>query len=181
MSRTTIQFATYPRTEPPPDFVRPVVSVFQAHEDAIATVHREKGLTSDEVLAILHGDLVGLGFEAESGKRRDQKIERPVFYGNNGVPTVRYQTDAYHHDWRCGLEIEAGRAWMGNAVYRDLVQALVMVQVDHLVLAVPNGYRYKTGGRDVVSADFSNTAHLADALYGHSRFRLPYGLVLIGY
>jgi hypothetical protein len=32
--------------------------------------------------------------------------------------------------------VEAGRAWMGNAIYRDLLQALVMVQVDHLILAV---------------------------------------------
>ncbi len=30
---------------------------------------------------------------------------------------------------------------MGNAVYRDLIQALIMVQVDHLVLAVPNAYK----------------------------------------
>jgi len=30
---------------------------------------------------------------------------------------------------------------MGNAIYRDLIQALVMVQVDHLVLAVSNIYK----------------------------------------
>jgi len=26
---------------------------------------------------------------------------------------------------------------MGNAVYRDLIQALVMVELEHLILAVP--------------------------------------------
>src|SRR5215217_7900285 len=66
------------------------------------------------------------------------KIERPVFYGENGIPTLRYEIDAYHPDWRCGLEVEAGRAWMGNAVYRDLIQAAVMVGVQHLCLAVSN-------------------------------------------
>ena len=27
---------------------------------------------------------------------REQKIERPVFFGENGVPALRYQIDAYH-------------------------------------------------------------------------------------
>jgi hypothetical protein len=104
-----------------------------------------------------------------------------VFFGEDGRPTLRYQIDAYHPNWRCGLEIEAGRAWMGNAVYRDLVQAMVMVQVDHLCLAVPNGYRYKSGGRDTVSADYKNTVEVAEALFGHTRVRIPYGLTVIGY
>jgi hypothetical protein len=60
------------------------------------------------------------------------------------------------------LEIEAGRAWMGNAVYRDLIQALVMVEVDVLALAVPNGYRYKSGGKTMVSKDYSNTCAVTD-------------------
>lgn len=97
-----------------------------------------KGLTSDAVLGVLHSQLEALGFQVEKGKVREQKIERPVFFGENGVPALRYQIDAYHPGWRCGLEVEAGRAWMGNAIYRDLIQALVMVQVDHLVLAVSN-------------------------------------------
>jgi len=70
---------------------------------------------------------------------------------------------------------------MGNAVYRDLIEALVMVNVEHLVLAVPNGYRYKSGGRTVTSNDYQNTLAVADALYGHSRMTLPYGLIVIGY
>ena len=77
----------------------------------------------------------------------DQKIDRPVFFGENGIPALRYQIDAYHPVWKCGLEVEAGRAWMGNAIYRDLIQALVMVQVEHLVLAVSNVYRYQSGGK----------------------------------
>jgi hypothetical protein len=64
---------------------------------------------------------------------------RPVFFGENGMPTLSYQIDAYHPEWRAGLEVEAGRAWMGNAIYRDLIQALVMVQVDHVVLACRMG------------------------------------------
>ena len=176
-----ISYISYPRTEPPPHFAAEVVGVFERHLSEIDTVHLEKGLTSDEVLAALAGDLVGLGFQVEQGKKKADQIERPVFFGENGIPTVRYQVDGYHPVWRCGLEIEAGRAWMGNAVYRDLIQALVMIEVDHLCLAVSHQYKYKSGGRPMTSRDYPNARDLLDALYGHSRMKLPYGLLLIGY
>ena len=177
----SIRYTSYPRTEPPPAFVDKVVGVFQEHRTDISTETLAKGLTSDQVLNLLRQDLVQLGFEVEEGKRRAQKIQRPVFYGENGVPTVRYEVDAYNSEWQCGLEIEAGRAWMGNAVYRDLIQACVMVQVKYLVLAVPNAYKYLNAGRQAVSHDYENAIALAEALFGHSRFRLPYDLVVIGY
>jgi hypothetical protein len=56
-----------------------------------------------------------------------------------------------------------------------------MVQVDTLILAVPNSYKYKSSGRDVTSSDFDNTIRIAETLYGHSRVHLPYTLVVIGY
>ncbi len=93
----------------------------------------------------------------EASKKRVDKLERPVFYGENGIATLRYEIDAYHPDWMCGLEVEAGRGWMGNAVYRDLIQAAVMVGVEHLYLAVCNAYRYTSGGRPAVSRDYENT------------------------
>ena len=77
--------------------------------------------------------------------------------------------------------MEAGRAWMGNAVYRDLIQAMVMVQVDHLILAVPNIYKYQSGGKAARSTDYQNTRDVAEALYSHTRLKLPYGLTVIGY
>jgi hypothetical protein len=157
--------------------------VFNAgkHEAVISTTALPKGLKSDEVLAVMGDDLQALGFQVETGKQRNQKIDRPVFFGENGAPTLNYQIDAYQPVWRAGLEIEAGRAWMGNAVYRDLIQAAVMVGVDYLYLAVPNGYRYKSSGRETISRDYENTRDVADALFGHSRLRLPYRLVVIGY
>lgn len=122
-----------------------------------------------------------MGFEIEMGKRREQKIKRPVFFGENAAPSLQYEIDGWHPQWRAGLEIEAGRAWMGNAVYRDLVQALVMVDLDFLFLAVPNAYRYKTNERDTVSNDYANTVAVADALFGQSRIRMPFSLCVIGY
>jgi hypothetical protein len=94
---------------------------------------------------------VAVGFEIEAGKHAAEKIERPVFYGENGVPELRYHIDAYHPVWKCGLEIKAGRGWMGNAVYRDLVQALVMVQVDHLFPAVANQYTIPKSAQNAIN------------------------------
>jgi len=176
-----IRYQSYPQTEPPPLFVPKVVDAFRRHESEISTRELEKGLTSDQVLSVLSKDLLQLGFEVELGKRKDQKIHRPVFFGENGEPTLKYEVDAFHKEWKCGLEVEAGRGWMGNAVYRDLVQAMVMVEVDVLLLAVSNTYKYKSSGKDSVSHDYDNAVKVAETLYGHNRFKLPYQLVVIGY
>ena len=176
-----IRFTSYPKTQPPNGFILPVVAAFQSNEAKIGTENNKKGLTSDEVLQVLAGELEAAGWKVEKGKLRSQKIDRPVFYGENGKPALNYQIDAYHPLYRCGLEVEAGRGWMGNAVYRDLVQALVMVEVDHLILAVSNQYVYKNKGKSISSADYENTIEVADALYGHNRLKLPYGLTVIGY
>ncbi len=178
---SSIRFSTFPRTESPADFLQELVDVFVRHEADISTRDLAKGLTSDEVLGILRSDLSELGFDVETGKRADQKIRRPVFFGENAQPSLQYEIDAWHPEWFVGLEVEAGRAWMGNAVYRDLIQALVMVNMEHLILAVPNTYRYKSSGRGVVSNDFDNTVAVADALYGHSRIRMPFSLCVFGY
>jgi hypothetical protein len=111
MKSTSIRFSTFPRTGPPPGFTEDLVQVFINHEDEIATEANSKGLNSDEVLAMLADDLTGLGFEVEAGKKKENKLDRPVFFGENGLPTLRYEIDAYHPHWRCGLEIEAGRGW----------------------------------------------------------------------
>jgi hypothetical protein len=178
---TVIRFTSFPLTQPPPQFVSTVVQIFSDHAGKISTSALEKGLTSDAVLAILRDQLVGVGFAVETGKRQGQKIKRPVYFGENGKPDLQYEIDAFHPDWRCGLEIEAGRAWMGNAIYRDIIQALVMVNLDHLVLAVPNTYKYLTNSKSTVSKDYQNTVAVAGAIYGHSRIAMPFGLTVLGY
>src|SRR5918994_1037541 len=181
MEKSTVRFSTFPRTEPPPGFVEDVVAVFRQHEKEIATEVNDKGLKSDDVLAVLAPDLTNVGFQVEASKKKVDKLQRPVFFGENSIPTLRYEIDAYHPGWKCGLEVEAGRGWMGNAVYRDLVQAAVMVGVEYLCLAVSNVYRYRSSGKPATSRDYANTLQVAEAIYGHSRLRLPYSLVLIGY
>lgn len=177
----TIRFSTFPRTQPPPFYTVSIRDIFRAQADKIGTENLAKGLTSDQVLSLLRPQLIELGFKVEASKIAADKIKRPVFFGENGTTTLQYEIDAYHETWKCGLEIEAGRAWMGNAVYRDLIQAMVMVELETLILCVPVGYRYQSGGKLTVSRDYDNTIAVADAIYGHSRIEMPYRLIVIGY
>ncbi len=70
---------------------------------------------------------------------------------------------------------------MSNAIYRDLIQALAMVDMDHLTLAVPQVYRFKSNGRPAESRDYQKTVAVAQALYARSRIEMPFSLCVIGY
>lgn len=181
MADSSIRYQSFPRTSPPPEFARELVNVFRAHEDEIATEDLDDGLKSDAVLAELRGDLTDIGFDVEEGKKKEEKIFRPVLFGENGEPQLQYEVDAYHPEYGCGLEVEAGRAWKGNAIYRDLIQAMMMVQVDTLALAVPNVYRYSRGDSIGENPAYRKTRDVIATLYDIGRADLPYDTVLIGY
>jgi hypothetical protein len=176
-----IRFSTYPRTEAPPKFAKHIVDVFRSHEARISTIALPKGLKSDEVLGVVANDLMSLGFAVETGKSKEEKVVRPVFFGEDGAAELTYQVDGFHDEWRCGIEIEAGRASMGNAIYRDLIQASLMVDLEHLCLAVPMSYKFQSGGKTSVSRDYDSAKAVASAVYSHSRLKMPYRLLVIGY
>lgn len=177
---STVRYFYYPRTKVPPSFADEIAGAFRVNEEEIGTEALEDGLKSDEVLKVLRPDLEALGFSVESGKKKEDLIKRPVLFGKNGEPELRYEVDGYHEGWRCGIEVEAGRAWKGNAVYRDIVQGLMMVQVDTLVLAVPNVYRYGADNQYDNRA-FDYTKNVVDTLYATDRFDPPYDLMVLGY
>jgi hypothetical protein len=77
-SKSTIRFTSFPRTEPPPEFIPKVIGAFRAFEAEMGTPILDKGLTSDEVLGLLRPHLKALEFEIEAGKLRVNRIERPV-------------------------------------------------------------------------------------------------------
>lgn len=172
-----VRFTCFPRTKPPPRFVELLVGVFASADEVIGAASAEKGFGSDRVLAEIAPSLRRIGFQVESGKKIAGRIDRPVFFGEGGTPSLRYQVDAYQAEWQCGLEVEAGRGLMGNAFYRDLVQAMVMVEVEHLCVALLNRYEFSAGH----SNDYHKAIDVADALYSHDRVGLPFGLTVIGY
>jgi hypothetical protein len=168
-----VQYISFPQTETPLELYQDIIQAFNSHFAEISSEDLEQHLPSNSVLEVVGESLENIGFLVEG--RQQNTIHRPVFFGENGQPTVRYQIDSYQPVWRCGLEVEAGRSWNGNAVHRDLIQGLVMTDVDILVIAVPKIYRPGN------IRPFDKAKDLAQALYGHSRMKLPYKLLLIGY
>jgi hypothetical protein len=137
---------------------------------------------SDDALRVLAPGLTALGFVVETGKTRAGKIPRPVLFGDQGAWALQYEIDAFHGQHGIALEVEAARATMGNAIYRDLVQASLIVDVAFLVLAVPIAYRYRSGSRRVTARSYRDTLSVVEAIYTGDRLRLPFeGLLVVGY
>jgi hypothetical protein len=73
--------------------------------------------------------------EIESGKGKAHTIRGPVLFGDEGSERVAFEVDGVHDKLGIVLEVEAGRGALGNAVYRDLVRASLIVGVKLLFLA----------------------------------------------
>lgn len=129
------------------------------------------------MLETVRPELEEVRFDVEEGRRAEERIHRPVLFGEDGEPELQYEVDGYHPEWRCGSEVEAGRALQGNAIYRDLIQAAVMVRTDTLALAVPNAYRCSSG----TNRAFEETRSVVETLYRTKRFDLPYDLLPVGH
>jgi hypothetical protein len=154
---------------------------------ARADIDTTKGLQkkSNEILSRLRPKLEALGFTVEKGKRDNQKIHRPVLFGEMGKPGHKYEIDAFREDPGIVLEIEAGRAIKGNAIYRDLIQMSLMVDITFAVIAMPLTYRHKRRKQDTKTigvASYNAGRRLLDAIYASQRLQLPFkGILLIGY
>jgi hypothetical protein len=60
-----IRYQTFPRTVNPPEFAEKVAKIFRDHEQQISTTILKKGLTSDEVLRVIRGNLENWGLNAK--------------------------------------------------------------------------------------------------------------------
>ena len=122
----------YPRSLIPPDWVAGVVDLFSVKKSELDT--GKKHNTSNVVLEGIRAGLENMGFHVEGGTP-EKTIYRPVHFGEFGQPDRQYQIDSYHRELRIGLEVEAGRSIRGNAVYRDIIQTSLLVDVDFFALA----------------------------------------------
>ena len=120
---------------------------------------------SNIVLAKIRNDLEKIGFQVEIGKKKHERIDVPVLFGLEGHPAKSFQADAYNKNTKWVLEVEAGRAYTNNQFLKDLFQASVMVDVEHLCIAVRNDCR----GSD----DFLNIKKFFDTLYASNKFTIP--------
>jgi hypothetical protein len=173
-------FTYYPRWQRPPEWVTQLAGVFTEHQSSIDS--RSGAAVSNEVLRLVCSSLIAMGFLTESSKSNDGQLPRPVFFGENGVPTRQYKIDSYLSELRIALEIEAGRAVAGNAIYRDIVQMALLVDVDYAAVAVPLAYRYSSAGKTQQTEPYRHCISILEAIYGGRRLDLPFqGFLLIGY
>src|SRR5262249_41768914 len=128
------------RTAPPPwvvDFIATVSAARPLIDTAKVT-----GLKSNKVLAAIKPGLEALGYTVEDPVTK-QKLRRPVLFGDNGVAEVRYDVDAVHDQLGIVVEIEAGGGGRGNALYRDLIRASLIVDTQFLVIGMMQTYRHE--------------------------------------
>ena len=171
----------YPASDVPPSWVGDLTGVFGGVNESIDSSVIQ-GAMSDGILAALCPGLIGLGYQVETSKKAIDKIERPVLFGDEGAPRVHYQIDAWLPDSGVVVEVEAGRGWMGNAFYRDLVRTSLIVGARYLAIGMKDKYVYSSGGKKVTGHDYENSRDQLDAIYASGRLQLPFeGVLLIGY
>jgi len=167
-----VVWQTFPRSARPPETVSTLVSIFQNHHSALGSL--EHNLQSNDVLGIVADDLRVAGFKVELSKAADDKIAVPVLYGLNGKVEKSFHADAFHPLDGVVLEVEAGRAMDNNQILKDLFQACMMQDAQHLVICLRNVYRR--------NRDFEKALVWFDTLYASQRLRLPLSTVtLVGY
>jgi hypothetical protein len=168
----------FPTSHRPPEWVREFVGVVESARSSIDS-SQVNGVSSDAALAALRPGLTSLGYQVEGSKRRNDRIRRPVLFGEQGVEREAFEVDAIHDELGVLVEIEAGRGAMSNAVCRDLVRTSLIVDVRFLALGVMLEYRYAKSG---VTQSYRDTKRLLDAIFASGRLRLPFqGVLLFGY
>jgi hypothetical protein len=85
----------YPPRERAPEWVADVLAVFASVQDELDSLVIT-GTTSDIALGMLRPGLIGLGFDVEAGKKKIEKIRRPVLFGEMGAEELAYEVDAFH-------------------------------------------------------------------------------------
>lgn len=175
----------FPRNERPPSWVGALVACTGEVQSRIDTSSAPIELvdrTSDAILAELRPSLEALGYQVERGKRANDKITRPVLFGNDGKVEVAYDIDAFHDELGIAVEVEAGRGAANSADYRDLVRTSLLLDAEYLALFMPLVYRYKQSGKTQNKPAYANSRRQLEALYASRRLRLPFkGVLLVGY
>ncbi len=168
-----INWIYFPLGDRPPIMVVDIVKVF---EDTSENINSETHVQQESnlVLSKIRDGLIGLGFQVESGKKADEKINVPVLFGKNGRLVRSFDVDAYCEQEGFVIEVEAGRGVTNYQFLKDLFQACMMNEVNYLAIAVRNKYRN--------SRDYEKVQTFFETLFASQRLILPLkGILIIGY
>lgn len=174
-----INYQFFPRS-------RGVTTEIQQIIDCFKTVDDERDnklhLVSNDMLALLRPHLESVGFRVEQGKKKEEKIDVPVLFGENNVIDKSFYADALSADGHIVIEVEAGRAVYNNQFLKDIFQACMMYEVEYLVIAVLNEYSSLSNGNPVIHRDYQIIKTFLETLYINGRLQLPLkGILLVGY
>lgn len=171
-----IQYQYFPKSERMPDHLIDLIDIFSKKDELISSFHNQ--LKSDEVLNVLAPEMEKLGYLVEKGKSAKYKIRIPVLYGRNNTIEKAFEVDGFHKITGTVVEIEAGRGVMNHQFLKDLFEAIVMQEINYLVIAIRNIYEYS----NTQSEDFEKVLEFIDVLYTSNRINLPLkGILIIGY
>lgn len=172
-----INWIYFPKSKKLPDHLNNVISVFENHStkiDSSKNDNNEHRLNSNAVLKIIENDLEASGYAVEKGKKKIEKIRRPVLYGKNGLEELSFEADGYNKLTKTVIEVEAGRAVINYQFLKDIFQASMMIDTDYLVLAVRNSYK--------ANDDFDKINKFLEITFLTNRITFDLkGILLIGY
>ena len=88
MTKTSVRFISFPKTEPPPSFAAELAGVFRRHEAEIATTVLKKGLTSPAGTEHAGGRLYSPSAANSRGAQFDTSVGRAPFQFTLGAGQV---------------------------------------------------------------------------------------------
>ncbi len=167
-----INWQYYPKSDKIPHHLFQVVQVFDEQSSKIDSANHK--LSSDDVLTHVRGGLENVGYKVEKSKLRADKIHVPVLFGRNGSLEKYFEADGLNSNTKTVIEVEAGRGVTNHQFLKDLFQACMMHDIEHLIIAVRNLYAASRDSEKVIS--------FLDTLYASNRLTLPLnGILIIGY
>ena len=122
-----IRWISYPKSKRPPLIAQKISTVFERVSSSIDST--SKDLASNAVLELLANGLRDIGFRVERGKRKEDGIDVPVLFGQNGKVEKTFRVDAYDPDEGVVLEVEAGRGVLNYQFLKHIFQACMMSDV----------------------------------------------------
>ena len=167
-----INYQLFPRSLGIGGKLQCVIDVFKTVDAKKSSAH----LVSNDMLALVRPGLEALGFIVETGKKKKDMIIVPVLFGENGTIDKSFYADALNVDEKIVIEVESGRAVSNNQFLKDIFQACMMLNIEHLVIAVLNEYVVTVNGKPTISHDFQTVKTFLETLYVPLK-----SILLIGY
>ena len=174
-----INYQFFPRSHGVTPRIRQIIDCFKAVD---SMKEENEHLKSNEMLALLRPHLEAIDFVVETGKAASEQIFVPVLFSENDEVDKSFAADALSNDHKIVIEVEAGRAVFNNQFLKDIFQACMMYEVEYLIIAVLNEYRFKVNGQERSSHDYQSVKTFLETLYVSNRLQLPLkGILLVGY